>query len=75
MSESQIHFFGVYRNAYSKNWKASISINKKVRHLGYFVDFEEACAARIKAELKHPETTPHREGEELELYEILKSKI
>ena len=75
VSESQTQFFGVYRNVYSKNWKASIAVNGKVKHLGYFVSFEEACVARVKAELKHPETIPHREGYELELYEILKSKV
>jgi hypothetical protein len=34
-------------------WVATIGVDRKPIHLGYFVSFEEACAAREAAELKY----------------------
>ncbi len=34
-------------------WKASIQVNNKTLHIGYFKDIESAAAARKDAEIKH----------------------
>lgn len=34
-------------------WAASIKVNRKAIHLGYFEDFEDAVAARKKGEIKY----------------------
>jgi hypothetical protein len=34
-------------------WKVEITKEKKIYFIGYFVDFEKACAARDAAEIKH----------------------
>lgn len=44
-------FPGVYWHKKGKRWIASISVNMKRIHLGYFDDLEEAGAAYMKAKL------------------------
>jgi len=44
---------GVYWNKNRGKWQASIRINGKLKHLGYFDDFDEAVKERLKAEYKH----------------------
>lgn len=36
-----------------KKWRATISLNNKQLHLGYFDSFEDACKSRKKAETKY----------------------
>lgn len=44
---------GVGRRAGNPRWKAHISINNRLVHLGTFSDFFEACCARKSAENKN----------------------
>jgi len=45
---------GIYKNnGRGKDWKASITVNGKFTHLGYFDTKEEAIAAREEAEVKY----------------------
>lgn len=46
---------GVFWYTYCKTpkWMATIKVDSKTIHLGYFEDFEEACDARQKAEEKY----------------------
>ena len=45
---------GVYKNnGAGKDWKASITVNGKFVHLGYFNTKDEAVSARKEAELKY----------------------
>lgn len=44
---------GVNYDNRDNKWRAFIIINKKYIHLGYFEDFEEACDARLQAEIKY----------------------
>lgn len=37
----------------TEKWMASIAVNNKRINLGYFDTFEDACAARIKGEVKY----------------------
>ena len=46
-------FVGVYWYKSTSKWKAVISINRKPIHLGYFVEYSDACAARRAAEIKY----------------------
>lgn len=41
---------GVVFNKQRSKWAANIRINGKLKHLGYHVEFEEACKARYSAE-------------------------
>lgn len=34
-------------------WKVEISKDRKIHFIGYFTDFEKACAARDAAEIKY----------------------
>lgn len=43
---------GVYWSKSKNKWQASISVNSKHKHLGTFVEFEDACKARKEAELE-----------------------
>lgn len=43
---------GVYWNKKANKWQASISINKRLVHLGVFLTAEEAAAARSEAEIR-----------------------
>jgi len=36
---------GIHYNALCKKWKAQLNKDKKRIHLGYFVDFFDACCA------------------------------
>lgn len=42
---------GVYWFERVSKWVAAIHVNKKQKHLGYFLDFKSACLAREKAEM------------------------
>jgi len=64
-------FTGVHFNKQTDKWQAMIEADGKKRHLGYFVNFEDACTSRIKAELQFFTIQPRREGKQLELYERL----
>jgi len=44
---------GVYSNKRDQNWKAQITVNGKVIHLGSFTDILEAAATYEAAALKH----------------------
>lgn len=44
---------GVYKIKNSGRWQAAITINNKLKGLGRFDDFFEACCARKSAERKH----------------------
>ena len=44
---------GVYWNKRQNSWAASIGVNKKVIHLGYFSNFEDAVKVRKEAEEKY----------------------
>jgi len=44
---------GVYRNKRGAKWRALIMGGGKIIHLGYFDSFEDAAAARAKAEVEH----------------------
>ena len=43
---------GVYYVEKSDKWRAKISFEGKIIHLGYFSSYEDACAAREKAEIR-----------------------
>ena len=66
-------FTGVSFYKPSNKWEVKINVDGKKRHLGYFVNFDEACTARIKAELNLFTIQPRREGAQLELYERLQA--
>lgn len=44
---------GVSWHKGSQKWLARISKNRRIIHLGLFIDFEEACRVRKEAELKY----------------------
>ena len=44
---------GVSWNKALQKWKAYIRVNKKLIHLGYFDNYEEACRIREEAEIKY----------------------
>lgn len=44
---------GVYWNKGNNKWLSQIGVNGKRKHLGYFVDIEDAKAARKSAEIKY----------------------
>lgn len=44
---------GVYWAPRQKRWKASIHVNRKNLHLGYFASIEDATAARRQAQSTH----------------------
>lgn len=44
---------------YKGKWHASIRVDRKSIHLGYFSDFQSACAARSAAEIKYGFHTNH----------------
>lgn len=44
---------GVYFYKRDQNYQASIKINGKIKHLGYFKNKEEAIAARAAANIKY----------------------
>ena len=46
-------YTGVYFNKPSRKWQASISVNGKLRSLGYFDTKEDAAFARQRAEAEH----------------------
>ncbi len=68
-------FTGVYFDKRDNKWVAQIKIDGRKRSLGRFADFEDACTARIKAELNLFTIQPRREGKQLELYKQLKLSI
>lgn len=41
---------GVYWNKQEQKWKASIGLNSKIKHLGYYFDFDDAVCARLAGE-------------------------
>ena len=41
---------GVIFNKQNSKWAANIRVNGKLKHLGYYADFEDACKARYSAE-------------------------
>lgn len=45
--------FGVYKDRRPNKWVASITIQRRTKHLGYFNNLEDAVAARKKAELAY----------------------
>ena len=44
---------GVYWDKANKKWRAIIMINGKTKHLGYFINKEEAIKVRKEAEIKY----------------------
>ncbi len=64
-------FTGVSFYKQTDKWQALIKIDGKKKHLGLFVNFDDACTARIKAELQFFTIQPRREGKQLELYNRL----
>lgn len=46
-----------------EKWRAQISSNKKLIHLGLFDDLEEACEVRKKAEIKYFGEYRNKDGE------------
>lgn len=44
---------GVYYHKSYGMWQASIRVNGKLKHIGTFLTFEEACSARIAAEIQY----------------------
>jgi len=44
---------GVCWNAHLGIWQSQIRVERKQKHLGYFTDFDDACAARKVAEIEH----------------------
>ena len=44
---------GVYLGKNNKKWRASIMVNRKNKHLGYFYNIKEAINCRKQAELKY----------------------
>ena len=65
-------FTGVCFDKRPNKWKAQIKADGKLKHLGLFVNFDDACTARIKAELQFFTIQPRREGAQLELYNRLR---
>jgi hypothetical protein len=49
-SDNKSGMKGVYFNERSHKWHATITVNKKRKHLGYFNNYEEAAQARQMAE-------------------------
>ena len=47
-SKSTSGYKGVTFDKSNQKWKAQISINKKIKHLGYFTNKEDALKARLK---------------------------
>lgn len=41
---------GFIFNKQNSKWAANIRVNGKLKHLGYYADFEDACKARYSAE-------------------------
>jgi len=50
---------GVYWHKPTANWRARIMVGRKYISLGYFDDFEDAAAARAKAEIEYNFHTNH----------------
>lgn len=50
---------GVTKPKHTKKWAASITINRKRIHIGYFYTPKEAHAAYLKAKAIHHPTAPH----------------
>jgi hypothetical protein len=44
---------GVYWNKRSGKWQSQIRINRKLQHLGYFINKKDAIAARRQAEIQY----------------------
>ena len=44
---------GVFWTARSKKWRAYICVNSRLKHIGYFDNFNDAVAARKEAERHH----------------------
>lgn len=44
---------GVWWHKQNAKWIAEIRVDKRKKHLGSFTTFDEACAAREKAEIEH----------------------
>jgi gamma-glutamylcyclotransferase (GGCT)/AIG2-like uncharacterized protein YtfP len=44
---------GVYRDEKVKKWRVSITVNGKLKHIGYFANFDDAVIARKSAEKAH----------------------
>ena len=49
-SNNSSGYKGVHWNNSKKKWRAYITLNKKQKHLGFFVDVKDAYAERLKAE-------------------------
>ncbi len=52
-------FTGVRKHSNGSGWNATIQVNGKVIHLGYFMNLEEAIRARVSAEQKYNFTPRH----------------
>ena len=66
-------FTGVSFFKQTDKWMAYIKVDGKSKHLGLFVNFDDACKCRIEAELNLFTIQPRREGAQLELYERLQA--
>lgn len=52
-SHNKSGHIGVFWNTQKSKWAATIKVNRRNLHLGYFHKFEDACAARKSGEIKH----------------------